>query len=122
MNLSDSLDLVDFAILLKTAIERQIDKNHPQLATIKKTWDFVSRFQAAGISYKHDAGEQKTSKTVQDFVFSLADTIRALRCLDVDGKNKKDGLVILIDEVDKASPNLHLGSFLKNLTESLAAG
>lgn len=34
-------------------------------------------------------------------------------------REKKDGIVILLDEVDHATPSLNLGVFLKNLTEVL---
>lgn len=121
MNLSDSLDLVDFAKGLKNCIDREIDKDHPQLAFIKKAWDFLSRLEAGGVVLRHEEHAKNDSQIVQDFVFSIADTIRSLKAPKIDTDNAKDGLVILIDEADKASHNLQLGSFLKNLTESLAA-
>lgn len=121
MSLNDDIDLVDFAKNLKNSIEREIDKDNPRLALIKKAWTFVSQFEAAGISYKREERTAGNSQIVQEFVYSLADTIRSLRGPEPEKSNGKDGLVILIDEVDKANRDLHLGSFLKNLTETLAA-
>jgi predicted ATPase len=121
MNLSDNLDLVDFATNLRSCIEREIDKNHPQLTRIKKAWDFISRFEVGGVAYKQENRSKNDAQLVQDFVYSLSDTIKSLKDPALGASAAKEGLVILIDEVDKSSPDLRLGSFLKNLTEILAA-
>lgn len=117
--LSDELSLVDFALMLKGAIEREINKNNPEIAWFKTAWEFLSRFEAAGVAYRKDDILPNNAQLIQEFIYSLVDTIKALKSnVSVD---KKDGIIILLDEADKASKILHLGAFLKNLSESLIA-
>lgn len=119
--LNDNMCLADFAIYLKNAIEREINKTHPQLALIKKAWGFVSRFEAVGVAYRKEESDKNSAKIIQEFIYSLSDTIKSIKDPALPITEKKEGLVILIDEADKASKDLHLGSFLKILTETLAA-
>jgi hypothetical protein len=53
----------------------------------------------------------------------MVDTVKAVtedtKASELGLREKKDGVVILIDEVDQASKSLNLGLFLKNLTEVL---
>ncbi|OHA64019.1 MAG: hypothetical protein A2842_01625 [Candidatus Wildermuthbacteria bacterium RIFCSPHIGHO2_01_FULL_48_25] len=116
ISLNENICLVDFAINLRNSIQREIDKENPGVASLKKAWDFLSRFEAAGIAYKHEESIKNNAQIIQEFAFSLVDTIKSLK-----DSAQKDGLVILIDEADKASLDLSLGSSLKSITETLAA-
>ncbi len=121
LNLNDKIGLVDFAIILAKAIKRQIDIEHPTLTFVKKALEILSRLEVQGLSYKKEKSSiSNEEEFIQDFIYSIADTIKSIR----DPKSStesKDGLVILIDEADKASKELNLGSFLKNLSENLVA-
>ncbi|MBU1039236.1 AAA family ATPase [Patescibacteria group bacterium] len=119
VSLNENITLVDLAISLKNSIERELDKEYPQIALIKKAWNFLSRFEAVGISYKKDESNKNNAQIIQDFIYSLSDTLKLIQNKSLSVKDKKDGLVILIDEADKASKELFIGSFLKNLTETL---
>ncbi len=115
--LDEKLCLADFSINLKKAIERQVYKENPDVAWLNGAWNFLTRFEVAGVAYRKDESNKNDTQIIQEAAYSLVDTVKKLR--DPIFVNKKDGLVILIDEADKASKDLHLGSFLKNLSETL---
>lgn len=115
--LDENMHLADFALTLRSAIEREINKENPELAWFKTAWDFLTRFEAAGVAYRKEELTYNNAQLLQKFTYSLIDTVKALRGSKV--VKQKDGLVILLDEADKASKDLHLGSFLKNLSEAL---
>lgn len=119
ISLDENITLVDFAFNLKRAIEREIHKENPEVAWLKTTWDFLSKFEMGGVAYRKEEFSSNNNQLVQEFIYSLLDTIKNIR----EGLvlRKKEGLVILIDEADKASKKLPLGAFLKNLTETLIA-
>lgn len=120
VSLSGSLCLADFALTLKNAIQRELDKVRPNTATLKRIWAFVSRFEAAGVSFRKEQSETNSALIIQEFTHSIADTIKSLKDGSLLDTISKEGLVIIIDEADRASDELRLGSFLKNLTEFLA--
>lgn len=121
ISINEGMCLADFAINLKHSIEREIDTKHPKLALIKKAWSFASRFEAGGIAYRKEESSKNSAQIIQEFIYSLSDTVKSIKDPVLPTAEKKDGLVILIDETDKASKDLHLGSFLKVLTETLTA-
>lgn len=115
--LSENMCLADLALTLRSAIEREIQKERPEYAWFKNAWNFLSRFEAAGIAYRREESITNNAQLIQEFVYSLIDTVKKLK--DPKIFHPKDGLAILLDEADKASQELHLGSFLKNLSEAL---
>ena len=122
ISLNENMCLADLAIYLKNVIEREINKEHDKLlGVIKKAWNFVNRFEAAGISYRKEESDKNSAQIIQEFIYSLSDTVKSIKNPLLPTAEKKDGLIILIDEADKASKDLHLGSFLKILTETLVA-
>ncbi|MFI5073124.1 MAG: hypothetical protein ACHP8A_19810, partial [Terriglobales bacterium] len=120
VGLSGGLCLADFALTLKNAIEREMDKERTNTANLKKIWTFVSRFEAAGVSFRKEQSETNSALIIQEFTHSIADTVKSLKDGSLLDKVTKEGLVVIIDEADRASDDLRLGSFLKNLTEFLA--
>lgn len=123
--LTDKIRMADLAIQLKKIIERKLANISPEISLIKKFWGFVTKIEYAGIGIKQE-GQQKDkgeNEIMDDFIFSLVDTVRGLTqesvATDLGLSEKKDGLVILIDEADKASEELDLGVLLKKLSETL---
>ena len=100
-----------------------MSKTEPAIAFFKITWDFITKFEIAGTSFKGDLRNYSDEELTSNFVLSFADTIKVItedsKLSDFGLREKKDGIVLLIDEVDKASEKLNLGAFLKNLTETL---
>lgn len=124
INLTDKMSMVNFAINLKNRIDRELKKINPEITLIKKCWDSILQIEACGIKYnKSEQNESEESQICDKFIYSLVDTVKKLTQdtlkTDVGLTQKKDGLVILIDEADRAGQTLDLGSFLKNLTETL---
>ena len=74
-------------------------------------WDFVSNWKILGVEYKKDG----TSSEIL-LVDSLCDGIATF--LNSAG-NDLDGIVILIDEADKPSPDARLGEFVKLFSERM---
>ncbi|MDT9702215.1 hypothetical protein, partial [Streptomyces sp. P17] len=55
---------------------------------------------------------------IDDFAYSLSQTCNRIANPE-KGEQAKDGIVVFIDEADNASCDLHLGYFLKVVTEML---
>lgn len=77
----------------------------------------------AGVKiHAKDTAKDLEEKALEQFAYSLSDTVNRLcdsgeaaGILDVT----YDGVLVLIDEADRASPELDFGSFLKTLSERL---
>jgi len=121
--LNSDITIVDLARKISAGIARELDKSGPGLAYIKKIWDFIQKWEALGVKYKGGEKEPNAPEFVDNIIYSLADTIKAITkpnaISELGLRDQKDGIVLLIDEADNASKELGLGSFLKTLTEVL---
>lgn len=123
VSLSADTTMIDLARKLNAGIIRELDKSEPGLTFVKNSWDFLQRWEVAGIRYRQEKHDSNMSELIDNLSFSIADTVKAVTkstattelCL----RDQKDGIVFLIDEADNASKELNLGSFLKNLSETL---
>ncbi len=116
--------LVDLANRISEQIKRGLSQSDRALAFLKNSWKFLARIQSSVVSLApqqqpHDSQEELIDRTI----YSIVDTVKAITedtaASELGLRGKKDGLAILIDEVDQASSSLQLGVFLKNLTEIL---
>ncbi len=86
-------------------------------------WAFLKKIEGAGFKYKNTDCNPDQESIRDKIIFFLADIVKAITedsiLSDLGLTEKKDGLVILLDEVDNASENIELGYFLKELTEYL---
>lgn len=123
-NIDENIDQLGLIKKINRTLNRQLSKEEAAIAFMKKTWEFLQRIEIAESRIRsrvnsHDAGE-----VFDQFVYSLTDTVKTFTndsiLKEIGLHTKKEGIIILIDEADKASPSLQLGSFLKNLSESLA--
>jgi AAA+ ATPase superfamily predicted ATPase len=122
ISLTNEMKLFEFIIKLKNAFERELSKLNKKIETIKKVWEFIQRIEIAGTGLKGKNNALTEVEIMDKLTFSIIDTIKLLTSKNVIsdlGFKKKDGIVILIDEADKASNELNLGSFIKNLSEKL---
>ena len=124
INLTNKMSILDLVISLKKQIEREVSQKNPENAFIKKCWAKISKFEACGIKYKGNGNEvQEQNQLIEDFIYALVDTVKGITgsalLVEMGLKEKMDGLVILIDEADNASPELDLGVFLKKINEVL---
>lgn len=95
-----------------TELRKEILKRDQFKGLILKTWDFISKIEAAGFSYKD------TNKDIDEseILFHLQEDLVGIIKSD---KIEVDGIVILIDEADKPTETANLGLICKLLTEDL---
>jgi len=117
-------NLVDFAKKLNNQIKRALSQSKQGLTFLKKTWEFLTNFESDFIRYKTREIKFSEEEILDNTIFSIVNTVKAITedtaITELKLGKKKDGIVILLDEVDHASQNLNLGLFLKSLAENLA--
>ncbi len=79
---------------------------------LRKIWEVVSRFEAAGVKLR--------KREVEDIQSPLMDLCAAFTQVCENIKGFYDGVLVLIDEADKAPVSAQLGSTLKTLTERVS--
>lgn len=125
ISIDKNTTLVDLARKLNNAIEREFNNINKALDSIKKAWQFLQRFEVAGVKYKSETTSSDTSSLIDSLIYSIADTVKDTTCstttTEIGLVKQKDGIVILIDEADNASEQLELGTFIKSLSETLIA-
>lgn len=124
ISLSDNTDLKSLACKIQDGLERQLATSNQALNYLKKLWKFVKTIEIPGtLGIKTSQDARTDDQIIDDIVYSLASTVKSLtadsQLKDLGLSKKKDGLIIFIDEADKASDNLKLGTFLKYLNEIL---
>ncbi len=120
-NVEKTLTRIGAVRKIKTSIERHLRKEERLLALFQKSWEFLKRLEIAGSKLTPASGDG--DQLLDEFACSLADTCKSVRSTtfltDANVKTQKEGILLLIDEADNASPELDLGAFLKNLSEAL---
>lgn len=105
---------------IELGLRRELGKTEKAKKWLSTAWEFLQRVEAAGVSLKvkNDAADDLI---IEEFAYSLAETVnRVSEAPEADTfSSKYDGLLLLIDEADNASPELGLGSFTKMLLERL---
>lgn len=117
ITINQNTTLIDFVLKFKNTLQRELHKIYKTQKIIDSCWGFVKRLEISGFKISQ-LPEGNSEVLIDDFIHSLIDTVKSITC---DKDNPKDGIVILIDEVDTASDSLKLGAFLKYLAESLAS-
>jgi len=123
-SLHPTTTLVDLAKKINVQLKRALSQSEKGLTFLKNSWDFLTRIQSDILSL---AAKQQSPISQEELldktIYSIVDTVKAITedttASELGFRKKKDGIVILIDEVDQASKSLDLGVFLKNLTEVL---
>jgi Cdc6-like AAA superfamily ATPase len=109
----DSGDTYD-TLIEKIAFELRTScaKEDQSRALLQKTWEFVSRIEAAGVRLR--------PQTATDAILPLNNLVQTFVQTCEDIKGHYDGVLLLIDEADKAPASAQLGSTLKTLTERVS--
>lgn len=79
----------------------------------KKAWDFLKRWEVAGVKYNNRNGGLEPHQLLDDLVHTVYATLE-------DIGDATDGVLVLIDEADKPPPEANLGEFAKLFTERLS--
>lgn len=126
INLTEDILLVDLILKIKDAIERELASSAKALASLKGIWEVAKKFEISTpiVRTNFKASERNVDNlTLDKLTQSIVNTVKLLTTNNAVSElglvSKRDGIVILIDEADKARSDLNLGSFLKNLTEEL---
>jgi len=106
---------------LELGLDRALGKSEPARSFLRQSLGFLKRVEAAGVKLRSDEQKQSDEVLLEEFAYALADVVNRV-CgpgeADLFGA-RFDGILVLIDEADNASPYLNLGSFFKLLTERL---
>jgi len=93
-------------------LQRTVASHEKTRELLRSAWDFLSRWEAFGISYKASDQNQTPPELLEDLIHTTEQVLcRAAAEID--------GLLLLIDEADKPSAEAHLGQFVKLFTEGL---
>ena len=105
---------------IELGLRKELGKTEKAKKWLSNALEFLKRVEAGGIKI-NEKGESDADLIIEEFAYSLAETVkRVTESSDEDTFSAKyDGLLILIDEADNASPNLALGSFTKMLLERI---
>jgi len=102
---------------IEIAMHRELAESETARDLFKKLWNFAKRFEVGGVNYTDPDADRELM--FEQFCYAMADTLKRLSSNAESGlfNASYDGVIILIDEADNATPDLDLGSFVKLLTE-----
>jgi AAA ATPase-like protein len=103
----------DIVHSIGSELRRQICEREQLKDLARNAWDFISKWEIAGVRYRDSKKEApKDTELVEELSFAIAGSLRNLG-------DAIDGILILIDEADKPPTSANLGALLKLLTERL---
>lgn len=113
-------DTTQIALIKKIelALQRKLATSEKARKIFKEVWNFISKIEAAGVKLNNEK-DIDVEIFFEEFTYSLADTLKRItKKIDESHFDASfDGIIIIIDEVDNATPDLELGSFVKLLLE-----
>lgn len=116
--ISDRTDLVTFVKLIERSISREIGKIEKVRKFLADTWSFAQRIKVMDSGIEQADMHSEADLIIDDFAFSLSETCKRITN-PLKEEETRDGIVILIDEVDNACDDIRLGYFIKVVTELL---
>ena len=116
--ISSRTNLLTFIKIIERGLKRELGKIESIRSFLNVTWDFVQRIKVMDSGIEAAIGTEDPDLVIDDFSYSLAETCNRIANPE-KGEQSKDGIVIFIDEADNASCDLHLGYFIKVVTEML---
>jgi hypothetical protein len=114
ISLQSSMTHCDLLRSLGGGLQRSIAERFPLEDKAKIFWDFLTRWEAFGVSFAQR--EEEESRPFELLGQLIQDVGRASEKVR---EKKGHGILFLIDEADKPSPSSHLGLTLKLLSEGL---
>lgn len=106
----------DFTKRIIKSIEREFRKCNCTTQKLRDIWSFAKTLEIAGTKI-NSRNSETINEFVDELIYAISDT---LELIQKDDKAKKDGVLLLIDEVDNTPMDLELGIILKKITEQLA--
>lgn len=106
-------------------LKRELRDENKIKEKIKALWTIINKFEVLGIKYGTAKDGISQTNIIDEFIYSIVDTVKSIStesiAKELGFEKERDGLVILIDEVDNANKEIGLGSLLKNLSETLVS-
>jgi Cdc6-like AAA superfamily ATPase len=93
-------------------LRKEVSDLNPIGEAAKATWDFLKRWEIAGVKYSDSSAKPKPTELLDELTDSVERTLTQYG-------TQIDGILILIDEADKAPVAANLGEFTKVFTERL---
>jgi predicted transcriptional regulator len=106
---------------IQLGLEHKLAGTEPARKLFAEVWSFLQRVEAAGVKISPSVDFEADEILFDHFIYAFIDTVQRLtNKKDIQIFNASyDGVVILIDEADRASRALNLGTFLKQFIERL---
>jgi hypothetical protein len=92
------------------ALHREVAKRKPLGEAARTGWEFLKRWELGGVKYNDREKPPKPNELLDELARTVANTITKF-------SSEIDGILILIDEGDKAPVEANLGEFVKLFTE-----
>lgn len=106
---------------IELGLKNELAKTETTRKFFADAWNFLQRIEAGGIKINPIEKAEQEQTAFDEFCYAFVDIVNRVTTEDAAGlfSTRYDGVLILIDEADKASKTLNLGSFLKLFTETL---
>ncbi len=117
-SISPRTNLNTFIKIIDKGLKRELGKIESVRSFLNETWSFVQRIKIMDSGIEKNSVAEEPDLIIDDLAYSLAETCNRITNPE-KGEQAKDGIVFFIDEADAASPELHLGYFIKIVTEML---
>lgn len=118
VSIASTTTAMDLLVTLDTELRSEIGRIQRVRRYAKVVWDFVSKWSVLGVEYK--GVDEKKAVLIQARK-QLAGLIKDLaKNLGADNESP-NGLVLILDECDLASPELGFGELMKSLTEDIGS-
>jgi Cdc6-like AAA superfamily ATPase len=98
---------------IERALQYELGKTEPARDFLFKTWDFVRRIEAGGVSLPDGEKSQDAENLLDELAYSLSGTLERVCDTGSDGSvfsARYEGVLLCIDEADSASKQLQFGS------------
>jgi hypothetical protein len=95
-----------------TELVSTVSKHETFKKAAKATWDFLKRWEIAGIKFNSESQRVEDHQLLDDLCQTIINTLDKLN-------DQVDGCLLLIDESDKPPVTANLGAFCKLFTEQL---
>jgi AAA ATPase domain len=112
IELEPSTTYTDIIQKIGSELRREVAKRRPAIEFGKSAWDFLKRWEVMGVKYTDSQEQPKPSELIDELSSTAEQTLTKFG-------DEIDGILILVDEADKAPAAANLGEFAKIFTERL---
>jgi len=104
--------------MIDRLLKRELNGIERIRSFLDTTWEFAQRVKIMDSGIDKGGSTEEVDLVIDDLAYSLSETCKRI-CNASKSGDSKQGIVIFIDEADNACDELHLGYFLKVVTEKL---